>query len=521
MPRPQIPLPRLAAALTALVAIAACDRPSAPSADQALYLRATDASLARNRDQAKDLYQQLLLLHPGSRYAPDAHVALAELRFNDGDFDAAFAAYAQALAYPAAKTWGYALYKQGWCQLNQHRPQLAMTIFERVIGLADDDRVPADQRGPLVDEARRALVKAYADAGEAGRPDGGIASTPEAAVEYCPRGGGGATTDLLDRLAEAYFDQERLPESQAIYRELITGQVDSPRLCAWQNSLVRIAMVIGSPQDQLAEVQRLGAVLARVERPDNLAPGDAEACRGHLRDTLKELTLSAHKRGQNAAAATERADLYRLADPLYRQYLTRFHDEQDAYTMTFYHAEVLWSLGRWDEAAQEYLRVMEMEPKGKFLLEAAYAYVLATKNALKLDDAPAPVSDGTSSPVPLSAAERKMLTAFDVYIAHVSDGAALLKIEYRKARIYYDHRDLATAAGLFRAIVDRHGGEDDELIAAAINSELDALNLLGRTAEVCTRVHALQGGPAAARDKDLAKTLQTIARGPMCKRAAP
>ena len=507
-----------ALALAASFLWLSCDR---PAPDQELYRRAHDASVTRNETGAKELYQQLLRQHPGSRFSPDAHLALAEMLFNDGDFDAALLEYGQVLGYPEGKSWGYALYKQGWCHMNQSHPRQALEIFERVVALEHDDKIPADRRRDLVDVARRDLVKAYAQLDEGPGPIGatgkaGKASAPERAADYFGRWGGSATTPLLELLAERYFEQEQLPESQGIYRDLIAGHVDSPRLCAWQNSLVRIAMVIGSAKEQLAEVQHLGAVLARVEDTGTLSPPDREACRTHLRDTLKEMTLASHKKGQKDNAF----ELYELADPLYRQYLTRFRDEQDVYSMTFFHGDVLWTLGRWEEAAQEYRRVMEMNPQGKFLNEAAYAYVLSTKNALKLDDEPAVAPGGPEGkPVPLSPAEQQMMAAFDAYIDHVHDGLELLKIEYRRARTHYEHRDYQTAAREFRAMVERHGNEDNELIGYAIDLELDCLNILGRTAELCARVRALQAGPAAARDKADKEHLRPVAD--RCKSFVP
>jgi cellulose synthase operon protein C len=495
-----------------MLLVSGCDR---PTPDQELYRRAHDAGITRRPNEAKELYRRLIKEHPGSRFSPDAHLALAEMLFNQGDFDAAALEYAQVLAFPEAMTWGYALYKQGWCHMNQNQPRRAMEVFERVIALEHEDRIPAERRRPLVHEARRDLVKAYALLAPAADPaDAGAPGGPDRAAEYFGKWGGAVTPQLLDLLAERYFEQELLPASQAIYRDLIANHLDSPRLCSWQNSLVRIAMLSGSHKEQVAEVQRLGAVLSRVEGQTSLPAADREACRTHLRDTLKELTLASHKKGQKEHAL----GLYELADPLYRQYLTRFRDEKDAYAMTFYHAEVLWTLGRWEEAAQEYRRVVQLDPKGKFLPEAAYAYVLATKNALKLDDAAPPRAGAgdKGAALPLSPAQQQMMAAFDFYIQHVPAGYALLKIEYRRARTHYDHGDHEAAARRFRELVDRHGAEDDELVAFAINAELDSLQALGRSDEMCARARALQEGPTAKRDAELRTTLQALVTA--CKR---
>jgi tetratricopeptide (TPR) repeat protein len=502
MPSPPLAHAALSLALLGLVS-AACGRGATDGPEQGLYQRAHAAALARKEPEARRLYAELLRKHPGTRFSADAHFALAELLFNSGDFDAAFIEYGQVLAIPTARSRGYALFKQAWCHLNQNRPAQALQIFERVIGLEHDDRLPAEQRRTLVETARRDLVKAYAQIHVGDGPG-------ESAVDYFTRWGGDAVIDLLDRLAAHHFEQEHLAEAQRLYRDLIAAHVDSPRLCSWQNSLVRIAMVIGKIRDQVTEVQHLGAVLSRIEKVPELRAADRITCRDHLRDTLKELTIASHKRGQQEKAPEKTLSLYELVDPLYRQYLTRFPDEQDAAAMTFYHADVLWTLARWEDAAREYLRVMQMDPKGKFLREAAYAYVLATKNALKLDDQAGSRADG--APSSLSKADQNMIAAFDIYLAHVPDGHEALTIEYRRARMYYDHGDHERAATLLHSLIDRHGDSDDELIGYAMTTELDCLQALGRHDQLIARARALRGSPAAKGDPALAKTLQTIAQ---------
>ena len=42
--------------------------------------------------------------------------------------------------------------------------------------------------------------------------------------------------------------------------------------------------------------------------------------------------------------------------------------------------------GSWKEAAETYTQVVELDPKGKYVKDAAYAAVLAWKNALNIND---------------------------------------------------------------------------------------------------------------------------------------
>jgi cellulose synthase operon protein C len=478
------------AALCLPFGLPACSDPPEPGLP--LYRQAHELRLRGRESEARALYEQLLREHPGSRLGSDAHVALAELLFNAGDFDGALAHYGEVLRFTGAKTWGYALYKQGWCYLNKKDPARAKLVFERVVGLEKDSHLPDKHRADLVQQARRDLVKVYAQVG-----------APEGAAEYFNRWGGGDATRLLERLGALYLELEKWSAATATYRDLMAREVSSPRLCAWQSAIVRAAAGSGSAPEQVAEVQRLGAVLARVEGMQGVPAADREECRASLRDTLRELALTAHKAGQKQK---DLASL-ELAEPLYRQYLTRFREEKDATKMTFYHAELLWSLQRWEEAGDEYRRVVEVDPKGKLGADAAYAMVLAAKNAVEQeaghpDDRRAGAASGARSPLPLTDAERKLQAAFDLYLAGPFRSPEAVRMKFRRARLLYDKNHFADSIPLFADIVTSH--REDELAIAAATLQLEALTALGRGAQAEATARELLAGPLAARDREAA-----------------
>jgi hypothetical protein len=147
--------------------------------------------------------------------------------------------------------------------------------------------------------------------------------------------------------------------------------------------------------------------------------------------------------------------------------------------------------------------------------------VLAAKNALeaegqKIDTPGSHVPP--FNPPPLSAADRRLLAAFDLYVAHVSASPELPAIEYRRARLLYDRDHLAEAAPLFWRLVERHPGS--ELAVYAANLHLDALNALDRKAEVCAGGRKLLAGPLAARDPQAQREWRKLVAD-CAKREAP
>jgi cellulose synthase operon protein C len=484
----------------------ACDAPPAdPQA--ALYRRAYDLTVAGKEAEARALYLQIVGPDGGAPPGIDtratvasAHVALAEHDFQNGDFDSAVEHYRAAAANPRAKVRPYALYKQGWCYLNTGDAVQAMQAFERVIGLRSDPTIAERQRSDLVNEGSKGLVQAYA-----------LGGATEDAAAYFQKAVGDRAPELLERLAVLYREQGKWAQSLATFRELIASHVDSPRICMWQEGVVLASLGIPRrprlpEKDQLAEVERLEAVLSRMEKMKAVSPADLQTCRARVHDIMKELALVWHKGAQK----TKDADAYRLTDPLYRQYLARFPDDKSAVDMTFHHAELLWSMGRWADAAEEYHRVIELDPRGKLVKEAADAMLLATRNAVESEGKPSRVNPGASARTlqPFTDKEKKLLDAFQFYVEAVPSAPELVQVKYRQARMYYEHNHFERAVELFAALAGQY--PDSELAIYSANLQLDSLDALGRTADRCVAARKLVAGPLAAREREAARSWKRI-----------
>lgn len=123
-----------------------------------------------------------------------------------------------------------------------------------------------------------------------------------------------------------------------------------------------------------------------------------------------------------------------------------------------------------------------MDPKGKWVKEAAYAAVLAWKNALNIDDhgegPDKEKNDKDFKPRPIPEFQNKMVKAFDTYIKYVPNAPELVTIKYRKARIFYDYNHFDDAVKLFQDVVEKH--TDHELAEYSANLMLDALKIQGK-----------------------------------------
>ncbi len=473
--------------------------------DEVLFKLAYLLTSVKREEQARDFFHRLIKDHPNSKYIPDAYLSFAEYFFGKGEIDAALKFYEKVEQFPKSSVWSYAFYKKGWCYVNLGDHKKALEIFVKVVEDARAGKGSGNkaQRAALEKEAKKDIVKAYAHVGG-----------PDKAWEFFQRTGGDFAPKMIESLAELYWEQGKFGDSSRVYRKIISMNMESPRICEWQNKIVRNTLSEGNKRDQVQEIQRLGTVFDRMREMKSLKKEVMEECQNSYHDTAKELALIWHKEAQK----TQNPDTYQLTKFLYKEYLDHFQKEKGSYDMAFFYGELLFKLENWREAAEQYTKVVEMSPSGKHTKEAAYAAVISWKNALNVDD------DGMGDdmkqmqekykkekkhePIPLPEYQQKMLAAFDTYIKYVPDAPELVNIKYRKARIFYEYNHYEEAAKYFADIVEKH--VKHELALYSANLLLDSLNAVGKTKEVVRWVDRFLEIPELMKDASFGKEMTSL-----------
>ena len=475
--------------------------------DEVLFKLAYLLTSVKKEDQAREFFLRLIKDYPDSKYIPDAYLSFAEYYFDKAEMDAALKFYEKVEQFPKASVYPYAVYKKGWCYVNMGDYKTALETFVGVVRMTQEGKVNvnARQKEALQKEAKKDIVKAYAHVGG-----------PDKAWEFFQRTGGDFAPKMMEALAELYWEQGKFPDSTRVYRKVISMNMDSPRICEWQNKVVRNTLSSGSKRDQVQEIERLGAVYDKVgEMKAGVKKDQMEECRNAFHDTSKELALIWHKEAQR----TKNSDTYALDKFVYKVFLDHFPSDKDAYDMGFYYGELLWTLENWKDAAEQYTKVVQMNPKGKYVKDAAYAAVLAWKNALNVDDheqAELVQSDrdklkekgGKLEPLKIPEYQQKMIDAFDTYLKYVPDAKETVTIMYRRARIFYEYNHFAEAAPLFQEIVDKHC--DDELAIYSANLLLDSLNAQGKTKEVVENVDKFLDKQCLMKDPEFGKQMISL-----------
>lgn len=479
------------------------DYPNYRNMDQVLFSLAFGLEEMRQFQRARQVYHRLIKGFPQSQFIPHAYLSFAEYYFGEGDMRAAQQFYSKVTDIPPERNpvYGYALYKQAWALYNLEDFRGALTQFVRTVEFAQSNPDASDAAN-LARQARRELVLPYSRVG-----------TPRRALEFFRR----YATDedqaieMLESLAELYYDTGNWPETIEVYHRLMAERTDGPRLCYWQSRVTNAVISSRPKDDQVREIRRLVDVQGTFMEAGHGQEAVTE-CKQATAATLVSLATAWHREaiGTDDQPGTNDRNTMRAASALYRVALERFPDMGDMefpnidrrdwpneYRVSYFYAELLWRMEDWAQCGPAFDRVVELNPQGEFTQDAAYAAVLCYNSLYQQqyqgreretretraeggrgrrgrgEEPEAP----SVAPRELTDTEEGMLAAFQRFVCFVSDSDELPTIKYRRARIFYESNRYEEAAVLFRDIALNHS--DSELAEYAANLYLDSLNILG------------------------------------------
>lgn len=470
--------------------------------DEALYFYAFELGQLKRESEMKEAYIRLIQDFPNSQYIPNAYLSFADYYFGQNKIGDALQLYEKVITFKDSPVYAYALYKMAWCHLNpvgtaEPRYDLSLDYFVKTVSATLEGRAGSEANArQLRRDARRDMVQAYAQAGK-----------PTKAWEFFQKIGDGPKEDenmsrkMMELLAVRYFGQGMYTESTFVYEKLQELYPEDPQTCEWQGRIVINALATDNKSVQWTETAQLGEYWTKFKDGD-YKQAIKRKCRDETLDTMKQMATVWH----DEAEKTKNEATYALAEQAYEGFLKTFPKDKDAYEIQMYYAELLWAraahlvndkktkpdgLNKFRKAHDEFIKVLEINPEGKFTTDAAYAQMLAMKNALEYDetggqskscktnsegvcvyqdkekkkkvsknektvtdtDSAYPQSDYTEN-------EKKMLEAYDTYQKYVKDAkdAELPKIVYHRAKLMMEHNKFDEARPLLEEMVVKFDG---------------------------------------------------------------
>jgi TolA-binding protein len=222
----------------------------------------------------------------------------------------------------------------------------------------------------------------------------------------------------------------------------------------------------------------LDAAIAAAARP---------ACRKQAESAIAKTAFTLHK----AAFAAKSG--YEAAEPAYQAYLRLFPDGAERGKAAFYYGELLYSLGRFCDAARTY--TMGDHRVARDRVEAAFGAVSAWDKCLP--------KIGESADGALTADEATFLRAIDVYLAESPPQKEAVLVRYRRARLLYKAARFDEAATEFSSLVDEPDAAADPLRGYSAQIALDSWVQAKRYALLVESVERWHETEWAKRDPEL------------------
>lgn len=489
------------------------DYPNYQRMDEVLFSLAFGLEEMRQFDRARQVYNRLIKGYPNSRFVPYAWLSFAEYYFGEGDMSAARQFYAKVLESPPEQNpvYGFALYKQAWVLYNLEDFRGALQQFVQVLEFVRDHPDARDAEN-MARQTRRELVMPYA---RVGRPNQALQFFQRYATNQAQ------AYEMLESLAELYFDTGQWPETIQVYHTLMAEQPNSDRLCYWQ-SRVTNAIISSRPKaEQVTEVQRLVDLETAFRTGGSHPQAAISECRQATSQVLFELAVAWHREaiGTDSQPGTNDRNTMQQATQLYQIAIEHFPDMEQLefpdiarddwptlYRVSYFYAELLWRMEDWTRCGPAFDRVVELNPQGEYTSDAAYAAVLCYNNLYQQQYAATERETRRSGTQPratrggrrgrqaaaepeqtdaqrlavrdFSATEQGMLNAFQRFVCYVSQSDELPQVKYRRARIFYESNHFEEAALIFRDIAMNY--PQHELAEFAANLYLDSLNAISR-----------------------------------------
>ncbi|MBL9024193.1 MAG: tetratricopeptide repeat protein [Myxococcales bacterium] len=496
--------------------------------DEVLYYLAYEYEQAKDLDNARKVYFELVDNWKTSKYRPNAYLAFGELFFQEAQSDPSkwgFAqqSYEEVTKYPPPdnKLYGYALYKLGYVHWNQGDYEKAVDSFKKVIdyGVKFSNLPNSTQ---LATSARRDIIPVYALWGD-----------PKKAYNFFKpiSGDSGGDNDktfkMMDELGINYLDTGHYDEGIALYTDLM-GRDKGAKWCEYHGHIAEATMAKKSgAKDEIVKV--LGRQMdVYKEFLGGSSPADAKVKCGNITaGTLAETAMAWHLEavGSGGVRGTGDKKTMKLAADLYEKVTQNFKQEDfakftfprivkedwpDIMKIKYAMADLLYFQQDWERCGPAFDSVVAEDPKGPQAPEAAFAAVLCYQNIYterhkggedkkgtgnmpgaddkKKDPKAKPVNADVFKPKEYSGEQKGMLTAFNRYLCYIQPESGnkeamdqFVEVKYARARTQFEARHWEEAALGFRDVAINHS--DKEVGVFAANLYLEAANILGTRLE--------------------------------------
>jgi tetratricopeptide (TPR) repeat protein len=328
-------------------------------------------------DSAITCMETLVGTCPASPYAPQAWMYIGEYMFDHVKLDSALKAYQSVMKYPESEWFDKALYKLAWTQYRLSNPEKAIGSFLALVDLGEGSRLG---KTLLEKESIDYIAISFSETDATGQK--GLDRATKFVNRFGDRLKG---AQILHRLAEIFKEQGRFDMAQKTYATLLRMYPENKNSPLVEAELLAVLEKSNSTED--ANLNRIeyfnkynknSAWAKMQEDPSTRRFGDSLAAK-----LLYDASVSYHQ----LALQKNDSAIYGAAMENYEAFITNYPLLPQAGECHYNLAEIMFSMGNYTQAAEEYITVSKRYPGSKYKETAAWNAIVASQNLLKKEKA--------------------------------------------------------------------------------------------------------------------------------------
>jgi TolA-binding protein len=327
-------------------------------------------------DSAMAHMRFLAVRYPTSQYTPQAWMYMGEYLFDHAKLDSALTAYQAVMKFPESEWFEKALYKLAWTQYRLSNPDKAIGSFLALVELGEKEH---SDKTLLGKESIEYIAISFSETDATGEK--GL----ERAVNFVTQFGDKAKGALiLHRLASIFKEQGRFGLAQKTYAKLLRLYPENKNSPFVEAELLAVLEKSGTPEE--ADMNKLD-FYNKYHKNGAWAKIQTDAVTLRIADSiaakmLYEASISYHQ----LALRKNDSTFYAIAAENYQTYIEHYPQSAQASECHYNLAEIMFSMGNYLGAAEEYIAVSNQYPDSKYRETAAWNAIVASQNLLKTEN---------------------------------------------------------------------------------------------------------------------------------------
>ncbi len=445
------------------------DFPTDPKMAQALYFLGYNNFELGNEKKGAEFYQRLNKSYPGSPFIGESKFALGEYYFDNEKWSIAYEEYSTLIKDKRHQLHPFATYKGAWCLYRLGKFKDALKYMEYMIRSGRGENAATGEgrrvvnRNKLEAEAMRDIVVFYAAAGD-----------PQKAPDYFRDLIGKDEWVYVEKLAYYSVDKGSKESTQELFKLLINREPMGPKAFEYQYQIVQSNFYSKNSPRFREELTRwirdygVSSQWAASNQANQELLNNAYKLR---EQTLRNWILQQHQTAQNSRTKTSQQS----ANEGYKLYLQEFPTSPTIADMHFYHGELLYDMGLYDEAGLEYKWVVDNAAQSKFADKAAQNLLHSVERSLPKDEEMLKRVGKNTDPIPLDPKSERFIVSAQSYLEKFPHSNKAQEIRFRMGRLYYQHNQFTEAKKIFQEIIKK--GPKSKFTDYSANLILDIYNL--------------------------------------------